>query len=149
MLHEIPMPGDAVRLDGKECCVQKGAIGILGGPIGEARDTYRLAFNPGAYRQHIDKGSVIVSGGPVPVVGIDDLIPTGETVSVRFWRFRGGDVRAHNGEDYWLDVPLWSWIPQQHRARVDSALSTLRYWERQDAGDIIDAVRARAYLAAL
>lgn len=149
MLHEIPMPGDAVRLDGKFLWLEKSAIGLLGGYIGEARDSYFLTFSASAYRQHPDYGSVSCSGGPVPQVGIDDLIPTGETISQRFWRFKHGEVRAHNGEDYWLDVPLWIWQPERHRAKVDSALDTARFWERQNAPDIIDAIRARAYLATL
>ncbi|OIQ73968.1 hypothetical protein GALL_443880 [mine drainage metagenome] len=149
MLHEIPMPGDAVRLDGNFLWLKEGAIGVIGGHIGEARDSYFLTFSASAYRQHQDHGSVSCSGGPVPQVGIDDLIPTGETISQRFWRFKGGEVRAHNGEDYWLDVPLWSWTPQQLRAKVDAALGTARFWEREGAPGIIDAVRARAFLAVL
>lgn len=149
MLHEIPMPGDAVRLDGKYLWVKPGAIGILGGLIGTAQDDYSLTFSPSAYRQYRDHGSVMVSGGPVPRVDLGSLVPTGETVRMRFWRFRDGEVRAHNGEDYWLDVPLWGWNPSQHRTRVDEALRTARYWEREGAQDVIDAVRARAFLAAL
>lgn len=150
MLHEIPMPGDAVRLDGVYGCgAERGYIGVLNGHIGEAQDKYFLTFHASAYRQKIDGGSVNASGGPVPRVGTEDLIPTGETINVRFWRFRNGEVRAHNKEDYWLEVPLWSWVPQQHRARVDQALYTARYWEGQDAPYIVDAVKARAFLAAL
>lgn len=149
MLHEIPMPGDAVRLQGQYLWVNDGAMGVINGSIGEAQDRYAMTFNSCAYRQHIDHGCVSASGGPVPRIGTAELTPTGETVPMCFWRFRGGDVRAHNGENYTLDVPLWIWVPRQHRILVDEALSTARYWEGEGAPDIIDAVKARAFLAAL
>lgn len=149
MRHEIPMPGDAVRLDGIYCGARTGAIGVIEGMIGSAQDHYSVVFSPSAFRPSEGHGAVSASGGPVPRVGIDDLVPTGETARVRFWRFRNGEVRAHNAEDYWLEVPLWSWVPRQFRAQVDEALDTARYWESLNAPHIIDAVRARAFLAAL
>lgn len=125
MLHEVPMPGDAVRIDGYYVCTQRGDIAILGGTLGVAYDEYSACFSASAHR---DKGFVSCSGGPVPYIGADQLRPTGETIRVRFWRWKNGHVAAHNGEDYYLEVPLWSWVPDGHIARTEAAMRTLAFW---------------------
>lgn len=84
------------------------SVGIVGGsfnPVqeGQARS---ITFNTTPYRD----GYVECSGGPGTVATpAECLKPTGLQVKRSFWRFRNGEVRAHNGEYYddWVDLFLW------------------------------------------
>ncbi len=145
MLHQIPMPGDAVRLVGQYSGAKFGSIAILDGAIGFAEDSYMAVFAPSAFR---DAREVSCSGGPAPYVACDELRPTGEMIAQLFWRWK--DLpRAGGGEHYLLEVPLWDWTPGRHRARVDKALDTFRYWSGEHMDHIRDAVQARQFLDAL
>lgn len=117
----VPMPGDAVRLattyaDG---WVPKGAIGILEGydegtVVGRPLQEYLCCFNFSAFRGST-RGSpeyVRCSGGPLPCVAPADLVATGETVEVRFWRWKDGIMGAGRADNYTLAVPLWEWTPK-------------------------------------
>lgn len=145
MLHQMPMPGDAVRLIGRYTGVKFGSIAILDGAIGFAEDSYMAVFAASAFR---DARVVSCSGGPAPYVACDELQPTGEMITQLFWRWK--DLpRANGGEQYLLEVPLWDWTPERHRARVDKALDTSRYWDSEGMSNIREAVQARQFLDAL
>jgi hypothetical protein len=50
---------------------------------------------------------VSCSGGPCPCIPVEDLTYVGRTTQ-RFWRWH--DIpRAGGGEDFELEVNLWSW----------------------------------------
>lgn len=132
MLHEIPMAGDVVRLDGFYPGAKRGSFAVLEGRLGVVRDEYLACFGASAYR---DSRHVSCSGGPAPYIALDDLVPTGETKLQRFWHFRNGVAMAHNGQDFHVEVPVWSWVPDQARSRLDKALSSYRFWKDNNAPD--------------
>lgn len=106
-----PMPGDAVRLlSGPWTAgeVKPGALGVLEGMVGDPlTDTVSIVFNASSFR---DDSVVSCSGGPAPaVVPVGELIRTDDTAEVRFWQWRHGIARAHEGQDYTLTVPVWDW----------------------------------------
>jgi hypothetical protein len=117
---QYPQGGDAVVTT--EGCwpwglLPAGKIGIIGGRVGEEiTDGCSITFNYSAFRGRSSKYApasdpiyVQVSGGPGTILTpVSQLEPTGEKVSVWFWRWQ--DIaRAHGGEQYRLDVPLWRW----------------------------------------
>lgn len=130
MLNSMPMPGDVVRLDGVLTGARRGSIGVLGGVLGRARDEYEVCFSASAFR---NDQYVSCSGGPIPFVGAEDLIPTGEVLQQTFWRWKDGRSGAGRGEYYSLEVPVWSWNPNGYRARVERALDTYRFWAADGA----------------
>jgi hypothetical protein len=106
-----PQAGDAVRLDGTWTWggVDLGAIGVIDGVIGQLRPELGITFNASTFR---DDRVVSCSGGPGTIATpASELHPTGETVELRVWRFKGGHREAHNDEHYTVTVPLWSWRP--------------------------------------
>jgi len=114
-MGNTPMPGDAVRLTGPFMAplAKTGAIGILNGMVGQARDEYTIIFHASAFRGKSNGYSgpegVSCSGGPGTIsTPTTELVATGETVRHRFWRWRT-TPQAGGGEDYYLDVPLWEW----------------------------------------
>lgn len=143
MLYSVPMPGDAVRLDGYFCGVKQGAIAILGGRLGRASDEYLATFAASAFRDDV---GVSCSGGPAPFVGAGDLVPTGETVLCPFWRWLDGRSGAGRGVGYSLEVPLWSWTPGGTRPTIEKSLDTYRFWAAEDALCLPDAQRASRVL---
>lgn len=50
--------------------------------------------------------TVSCSGGPCPMVPISELTYVGETEQ-RFWHWKDGIARAHNGVDYTATVAMW------------------------------------------
>ncbi|RUE97731.1 hypothetical protein IPC1135_11070 [Pseudomonas aeruginosa] len=96
-----PKAGDAVILTGFYAGARPGTYGVIGSSRGGGGGC--ITFNAGAYR---DGDFVLSSGGPV-FTGSFELVPTGLIHRQRFWRFRNGEVAAGNGEDFYLDVPLW------------------------------------------
>ncbi len=110
------MAGDAVRLaapwpGGPEVAV--GAVGVLDGTLGTAPDQPSITFRASTFR---DDRVVRCSGGPATIATDPaELYPTGETTSVRCWRFRDGIRRAHNAEEFTVVVPVWDWYPGGRR----------------------------------
>lgn len=110
----VPDAGDAVRLMAPATGLPElavGKVGILDGIIGQPSGTggASIMFNPRVYR---DGTRVSVSGGPGTIwTPYSELRPTGETRTVRAWRFTDGRRAAGNGEDYTIDVPVWDWYP--------------------------------------
>lgn len=143
MLHSVPMPGDVVRLDGDYVGARQGAYAVLGGRLDRTRDEFEVCFSASAFR---DEQFVSCSGGPVPFVGAEELVATGETRPQTFWRWRDNIAGAGRGEAYTLEVPVWSWTPGSYRARADRALATYRFWAEDDALWLPDAQRAARIL---
>ncbi len=130
-----PLAGDAVRLAaswpaGPEVAV--GAVGVLGGLVGMTPDFAEITFRASTYR---DDAVVTCSGGPATIATPPgELYPTGETATVRCWRFKNGIRRAHNDEEFTVEVPVWDWYPGGKPAAVAALLAemdTLRQ-DRQD-----------------
>lgn len=110
MSESRPMPGDAVRLVVPWYEAAAGAVGVLGGMVGEPGDGGSITFNASTYR---DDRVVRCSGGPASIwTSCDELTPTGETVEVKVWRFDGTRCPA-NAYDYTVTVPLWDWRPRR------------------------------------
>jgi hypothetical protein len=114
MNHDMPQPGDAVRLDTAWWGAAEGSIAIIDGShYDPSTDTALLVFGASAFRGpaggRYDNRQEIVccSGGPCPRIALSALQPTGNTRPVNFWRWRDMP-RAGGGENYTLDVPLWS-----------------------------------------
>lgn len=139
MLHTFPSAGDVVRIDKPFLWMPSGSTAIIQGVAGELKDCYSLCFSETGYR---DNFTVSCSGGPVPRVGTDELIATGETVRREFWRFRDNIVGANRAEYYWDEVALWSWTPNGIRSVIESALSCYRFWAKNDGLHIADARHA-------
>lgn len=149
LLHSYPQAGDVVRLDGYYCGAKRGSYAVLQGREGRLYDAYYACFSASAHRDTSRNGTeffVSCSGGPVPEIGIEDLVPTGETKIQSFWRFKDGIVGAGRAEYYELEVAVWSWIPGQMRPKIDNALRTYRFWAECDGLNVIDAKRAAKVL---
>lgn len=142
-ISEYPMPGDAIMLDvGCECTgVKPGTVAVLEGRIGQCRDEYMACFSASAFN---DGQCVNCSGGPVPYVSPEQLVATGEMITVQFWRWKDGMAGAHRGEYYQKEVPLWKWQPGGYRDQADKALATYRFWS--DSLYVREAQRASAIL---
>lgn len=128
-----PMPGDAVRLDGPYYGAKPGEIAIIDSTYYGMDDEVMFTFRPSAfrgparrmdmledcgvtdtpakYRLPIGRDRVSVSGGPCPFANMADLEYVG-THRATFWRWRDGIAGQDRGENYQLDVPLWSWKGQ-------------------------------------
>lgn len=139
MLHTVPSAGDVVRIEKPFLWMPRGSTAIIQGIANELKDSYSLCFADSGYR---DNFSVSCSGGPVPQVGLEELIPTGETVRREFWRFKDGIVGPGRAEYYWDEVSLWSWTPGSARAAIDSALNCYRYWAANDGLHLVEVQRA-------
>lgn len=118
-----PRPGDAVRVtsrcpwqwgyrpnrgkDGAGAFVTDGDIGMIGGLVGATPVAANIIFNFSAFNNgHI----VSCSGGPGAIYpSLSQLRYTGETVKVRFWKWKDGLPGAGRGEDYEMEVPVWEW----------------------------------------
>jgi hypothetical protein len=149
LLHSYPQAGDVVRLDGYYCGAKTGDYAVIQGVVGELRDRFYACFTASAYRDTSrTSGHTIVScsGGPVPEIGIEDLVPTGETALRSFWRFKDGIVGAGRAEYYEEEVAVWSWTPDRMRPRIEAALRCYRFWEECDGLHVIDAKRAAKVL---
>jgi hypothetical protein len=112
-----PMAGHAVRLKPTssshafELCKDK--IGIISG---RGAHLGGIVFN--AYTHHgADLGSFACSGGPGASgqVGRDQLRRVGEAI-VGDWRWKNLCVGVGNGENVWLNVPLWEWDVDAYEA---------------------------------
>lgn len=106
-----PRPGDVVELigPGRMIGVELGARGVVDSSSFELFDGECLVcFAASAYR--VDD-HVSCSGGPVPFIKFADLTYAGTTVRT-FWKFKDGIRRAGNGENYQLEVNLWTWEGQ-------------------------------------
>ena len=122
-----PMPGDAVRYVGPdpngflhlppdneepELSAFK-RIGVIDGMLGRPREQYLVtwkvigAFRGGEYGEK-EKGYVSASGGPACFLRSAELTPTNDTVNYPFWCWKTYR-KAHGGEDYRLEVPVWEW----------------------------------------
>lgn len=110
-----PRPGDAVRILADKPCVRAGSIAVLDGIVRDLKpdDLQMICFHFSAYRDPDGKPEYVsASGGPAWYVTVGELIPTDETVTLRFWRFKDGiHQRAGNGVEYTLEVPLWDYRP--------------------------------------
>lgn len=109
-----PRPGDAIRILVDKVEVRAGDIGVLGGIVRDLNpeDEELICFSFRAYRDPDDNPEYVsASGGPAWNIPVGELIPTNETVILRFWRFKDGIQRAGNGEEYTLEVPLWDYRP--------------------------------------
>lgn len=149
LLHSYPVAGDVVRLDGYYCGAKRGSYAVLQGREGRLLDAYYACFSASAHRDTLRNGTeffVSCSGGPVPEISIEDLVPTGETKIQSFWRFKDGIVGPGRAEYYELEVAVWSWIPGQMRPKIDNALRTYRFWAECDGLNVIDAKRAAKVL---
>ncbi|MFQ5811423.1 MAG: hypothetical protein ACE5JM_17535 [Armatimonadota bacterium] len=111
-----PMAGDAVRLTGEFMppLAKEGDIGIIGGVVGRPDPDFGITFHASAFRGKSSAYSqgpefVSCSGGPGAIaVNASELTATGETMPVRFWRWRSLP-QAGGGEPYTLEVPVWEW----------------------------------------
>ena len=109
-----PRPGDAIRILAVKYEARAGDIGVLGGIVRDLNpeDEELICFSFRAYHDPDNKPEYVnPSGGPAWYVTAGKLIPTNETVSLRFWRFKGGIQRAGNDEEYLLEVPVWNYLP--------------------------------------
>lgn len=117
----VPMPGDAVRLTGEwpggNDLVKVGAVGVIGGVVGQPQAELDVCFNASAFRGkmhgRLDKGPEMVStsGGPCVFVAASCLTPTVETMPVNVWRWRDWPM-AGGDERYSVVVPVWEWNGQ-------------------------------------
>lgn len=109
-----PMPGDAVRLTGGFMFAKPGAIGIIGGIVGQFEEDLHIcfaysAFRGGPYGGAIGRDYVSCSGGPATIATpVEELVYTGETMPISFWRWKDAP-RAGGGVHYTLEVPVWDW----------------------------------------
>lgn len=99
-----PKAGDAVISTGHYPGVNPGSIGCIGGAL-SAEVGSNLTFNPSSFR---DGRVVSCSGGP-GTFDLPELHPTGKTVQMHYWRFKGGVHQAHTTEHFALEVPLWEY----------------------------------------
>jgi len=112
--QRLPRPGDAVRILVDKVEVRAGDIAVLEGIVRDLKpdDLQMICFRFSAYRDPDDKPEYVsASGGPAWKIPVGKLLPTDETVSLRFWRFKNGFQRAGNGVEYTLEVPLWDYRP--------------------------------------
>lgn len=115
-----PMPGDLVRIVDTHFVIAKvGTMGVIDGTIGKfpEDDLGRITFNATyAFRGPVNAsdpgpGYVSVVGGPVAQdVHLLDLLPTGEEVDMRVWRWKDYP-RADGRQEYTVRVPIWEWNP--------------------------------------
>ncbi len=111
----VPVPGDAVRLDGDYCGAKTGQRAIIDGShfgmnFDDGKGPVVLAtFSASAFRGSSHGGSeyVSVSGGPCPFIPIAELVHVG-TIDQVFWQWKDRP-RAGGGTNYLLTVNLWSW----------------------------------------
>jgi hypothetical protein len=131
-----PQAGDAVKLtdtwDWAGDLIKVDKIGIINGLCGDLEAHLQVIWNYSAFRgfnafgavnwepDNIDspyvqqararsREFVSVSGGPGTIaLPARLLVPTFETVPVRFWCWRELP-KGDGGVDYTLDVPLWEW----------------------------------------
>ena len=109
-----PRPGDAIRILADKFEARAGDIAVLDGIVRDLKpdDVQMICFRFSAYRDPDDKPEYVsASGGPAWYITVGELIPTDETISLRFWRFKGGIQRAGNDEEYTLEVPVWDYQP--------------------------------------
>jgi len=106
-----PRAGDAVILASESWSISKrGAIGFLGGCVDQDQEQYSICFNASKYR---DASVVSCSGGPATIfTPAGELKPTRFKIGSWYWKFKNNVWKAHNGEDYWMETPLWKWIPK-------------------------------------
>ncbi len=116
-----PQGGDAVRLAVPWMGVDAGAIGVMGGYVGQVPEDATTSI---CFRAHTFRGRgaypydgtarqvVSCSGGPATIAtDIADLAPTGDTITLRVWRWDHRGPGAGHGEDYTVTVPVWEWTP--------------------------------------
>jgi hypothetical protein len=112
--QDRPMPGDAVRLAtpwawGHE--VKVGSLAVIGGMVGQYPEDGHasITFNASTHRTET---VVSCSGGPATIAtDLSTLMPTDERVTLTVWRFRGMLPESGGGKNYSVDVPVWSWSP--------------------------------------
>src|ERR1051325_7830748 len=89
-----PMPGDAVKLTGPFSVARPGAVGVVGGILGETPEDLHIVFGiMGAFRGasfgRAPDRYVSVSGGPGTIATpAHRLRPTETLEKVRFWRWK-------------------------------------------------------------
>ena len=115
MTRTTPKPGDAIRLDSPFWGAPEGSFAIIDGCATYPEPYLMVTFGASAFRgpnsaySHDQTAYVSCSGGPCPPVNPASLSLIGTHV-VTFWRWK--DLpRAGGGENYQLEVPLWSWKP--------------------------------------
>lgn len=122
----IPMPGDCVIHLNGECGITPGSIGILDGHVGTPKTTepyyccfnWTIPFRGPASKYETENGEYVsTSGGPVPFIFAEELIPSGITRVQTFWRWQ--DLpRADGGDYYSLTVPVWYWPNDDEKRKV-------------------------------
>ncbi len=115
-LQNRPMPGDAVRLASlwrwAGSLVKPDALGVIGGMVGQYPEDGHasITFNASTHRTET---VVSCSGGPATIAtDLSKLTPTDDRVTLTVWRFRGGLPQRGGGKNYSVDVPVWSWSPE-------------------------------------
>lgn len=100
-----PMPGDLVICPqgSDDPWVKAGDVGVIQGMVGESRDDYLICF--GAYSTYRDR-SVQSSGGPAYYLATAALLPTEETRTWTFWRWKD-TPRAGGGVEYDHTSRVW------------------------------------------
>lgn len=111
LIGSWPTGGIAVRLTGlwpwAGNLLDIGDIGIVDGYDDQPYCHLRIIWKFSAYR---DNHLTSCSGGPGTIgLPAELLVPTQETMKVRFWKFKDALPSANNSVVYWLDVPVWEW----------------------------------------
>ncbi|MBA7491703.1 hypothetical protein ES702_02251 [subsurface metagenome] len=94
--NSIPKPGDIVYAKNSDnCLIKDGTYGVIESVYNK---TVRVGWN--ITTPYFDEGICTVSGGPVIGLKIKRVRPTFNKQIITFWRFKNGQARAHNGEDF-------------------------------------------------
>jgi hypothetical protein len=98
------MPGDAVIVKNwkDETLLHADSYGVVEGVLNVPKEEYLVCFNPSTYWHK----TVSCSGGPAYRLKGKDMKLIGEK-SIKTWRFKNNEWRAHNGEDVWRTVRLY------------------------------------------
>lgn len=114
--QDRPMPGDAVRMATPwrwaGSLVKPDALGVIGGMVGQYPEDglASITFNAITHRTET---VVSCSGGPATIAtDLSTLTATDERVTLTVWRFRGRLPESGGGKNYSVDVPVWSWSPE-------------------------------------
>ena len=92
----MPQPGDIVyAINSDDCLIKDGTYGVI-----ESVDNKIVRAGWNITTLYFDKGSCSVSGGPVIGLKTEKVRPKFNKRIIIFWRFKNGEMRAHNGEDF-------------------------------------------------
>lgn len=95
-VNSKPKPGDIVYAKNSDnCLIKDGTYGVIESVNSR---TVRAGWN--ITTPYFDKGICTVSGGPVIGLKTKRVRPTFDKRVITFWRFKGGYVMAHNGENF-------------------------------------------------